>query len=245
MWSGRVSILCLLVLSASSCTALTANQEQIAKCMTDYMARSYTKLGYDIFRLENASQTPDSERAQRHQTLQRIAENVLWQSFPQFDPGVEVILINREREEAFTLGPGYIFVTEGLLRLIETETELAWVFAHEMGHWEANHSIERLTRGLGPIITQFFYGSPQVICNLFDHAESDTNLFTKSTDEDSEYLELVRKQEFEADLLGFQAIIDMNYDYKSILEFALDWRNFSIPAIENFLSKSKRFAIPK
>jgi predicted Zn-dependent protease len=47
---------------------------------------------------------------------------------------------------AFALPGGQIFITEGLLRLLRTEGEVASVLGHETGHVVARHSAEHLAK---------------------------------------------------------------------------------------------------
>ncbi|UCE86589.1 MAG: M48 family metalloprotease, partial [Deltaproteobacteria bacterium] len=47
---------------------------------------------------------------------------------------------------AFALPGGYIYVSRGLLPLVNSEDELANVIGHEIGHVAARHAVQRLTR---------------------------------------------------------------------------------------------------
>ena len=49
-------------------------------------------------------------------------------------------------QRVFRLPGGPIFITEGLLRLLKTEGEVAGVLGHEIGHVIARHSAERLAK---------------------------------------------------------------------------------------------------
>src|SRR6185437_5193412 len=44
---------------------------------------------------------------------------------------------------AHAISTGYVFVTRGLLALIDDEAELAAAFGHELGHIEKRHAAER------------------------------------------------------------------------------------------------------
>src|SRR5688500_19927613 len=63
------------------------------------------------------------------------------------------VLADPRTVNAFALPGGPAFITEGLLRALKTEAEVAAVLGHEIGHVIARHSSERLakeqlTRGL-------------------------------------------------------------------------------------------------
>ncbi len=57
-------------------------------------------------------------------------------------------IIDSDSVNAFTLPGGYIFVNTGLIRLAETEAELAGAMAHEIGHSAARHTTRQQTRAL-------------------------------------------------------------------------------------------------
>ncbi|MEC9347949.1 MAG: M48 family metalloprotease [Pseudomonadota bacterium] len=49
---------------------------------------------------------------------------------------------------AFALPGGYVYVTRGLLSILNTEAELAGVIGHEIGHVTARHGARRQTQGM-------------------------------------------------------------------------------------------------
>jgi predicted Zn-dependent protease len=51
-------------------------------------------------------------------------------------------------ENAFAAPGGYIYVTRGLLALMNSEAELASVLGHELGHVSARHSAKQITRSI-------------------------------------------------------------------------------------------------
>ena len=55
-------------------------------------------------------------------------------------------IIDSADPNAFALPGGYVYVSRGLLVLVNSEDELAGVIGHEIGHVAARHSVQRLTR---------------------------------------------------------------------------------------------------
>jgi predicted Zn-dependent protease len=55
-------------------------------------------------------------------------------------------IIDSDSVNAFTLPGGYIFVNAGLIRLAQTEAELAGALSHEIAHSAARHSTRQQTR---------------------------------------------------------------------------------------------------
>lgn len=64
---------------------------------------------------------------------------------------------------AFSSPNGYIYVTRGLMEIIESDDELAFVIAHEMGHIELKHSVIRYKQAIaGAIIGVVLSGNADV-----------------------------------------------------------------------------------
>lgn len=51
-------------------------------------------------------------------------------------------------ENAFAAPGGYIYITRGLLAMINSEAELATILGHELGHVNARHSARQMTRSI-------------------------------------------------------------------------------------------------
>ncbi|HEX8832179.1 MAG TPA: M48 family metalloprotease, partial [Longimicrobium sp.] len=62
---------------------------------------------------------------------------------------------------AFALPGGYIFLTRGMMALMNSEAELVTVLGHEIGHVTARHSVQQISRaqlaqvglGLGAVLS--------------------------------------------------------------------------------------------
>jgi predicted Zn-dependent protease len=58
-------------------------------------------------------------------------------------PNLEIKIVQSNRPEAVSFPPGYIYITSALVRLAQTDDELAAVIAHEAAHI-TNHDLSRL-----------------------------------------------------------------------------------------------------
>ncbi len=63
-------------------------------------------------------------------------------------------LIDSPEPNAFALPGGYIYITRGLLVLVNDESELADVMGHEMIHVTKRHSVKQQNKGILPAILQ-------------------------------------------------------------------------------------------
>lgn len=61
--------------------------------------------------------------------------------------------------EAYSMAPGFVVVSEGLMQMCKTDAELAFVLAHEMAHVIARHVSERQSRY--DLIEFIVLGQPQ------------------------------------------------------------------------------------
>lgn len=112
-------------------------------------------------------------------------------------------LVNSDVVNAFAVPGCYIYVTRGLVSIVNSEAELASVLAHEVGHIAANHS-DRQQRGsvfrnLGVIAVSVLTGSER----LSGIASAAAGYFT---------LRYSRKHEYEADDLGLSYLREAGYD---------------------------------
>lgn len=109
---------------------------------------------------------------------------------------------------AFAFPGGYIFITRGLLSLMENESEMASVLGHEIGHVTARHSVTMISRaqlaqlGLGvgmifvPELQQFGQAAGAGLQLLF--------------------LKYGRDAEHQADELGFRYALEEGYDVRQM-----------------------------
>jgi predicted Zn-dependent protease len=87
---------------------------------------------------------------------ERLAEHA-----PGRDGAYAFEIVDTAEPNAFALPGGYVYVSRGLLALLNSEDELAGVLGHEIGHVAARHAARRVTRaaplaivtGLGSAVT--------------------------------------------------------------------------------------------
>ena len=112
-------------------------------------------------------------------------------------------LVNSDVVNAFAVPGCYIYVTRGLMGIVNSEAELASVLAHEVGHIVAAHNRRQqrrsLWRSLGVIAVGAITGSDKLARIAGRAAE----YFT---------LRYSRKQEYEADDLGVRYLAAAGYD---------------------------------
>lgn len=112
-------------------------------------------------------------------------------------------VIGSDVVNAFAVPGCYIYVTRGLLAIMNTEDELASVLGHEVGHITANHAAQRQTRGvltgLGALAVGVLTGSGE----LAQLAGQAGQLYT---------LSYSRSQEYEADDRGVSYLLGAGYN---------------------------------
>lgn len=112
-------------------------------------------------------------------------------------------LVNSDVVNAFAVPGCYIYVTRGLLSIVDSEDELASVLAHELGHIVGNHSAEQqkgsVLRTIGVIAIGAITGSDR----LTELAGAAAGFFD---------LRYSRKHEYEADDLGLIYLRKAGYD---------------------------------
>ncbi|MEJ1237548.1 M48 family metalloprotease [Chryseolinea sp. T2] len=63
-------------------------------------------------------------------------------------------LVDTPEPNAFATSGGYVYVTRGLLAIVNTPDELAGIMAHELSHVVLKHSTKRMKAGIVPAILQ-------------------------------------------------------------------------------------------
>ncbi len=132
-------------------------------------------------------------------------------------------LLNTPIVNAFALPGGYVYISRGLLALASNEAEMAGVLAHELGHVNARHTAERLSRGqlaqlgvLAGVLGAAALGLPQEVAEI---GQSIAMVSIQS---------FSRQQEFEADTLGVRYMSRAGYEPEALVTFLRTLREQSI-----------------
>ena len=120
-------------------------------------------------------------------------------------------VVNSPEVNAFALPGGYVYVTRGLLAYVNSESELAGVLGHEIGHVTARHAVRQYTKAasynLATGIASIFVPGVNNFGQIADIA------FVAITSGYS------RDYEREADRLGVKYALKAGYDPKAVSNF--------------------------
>ena len=122
-------------------------------------------------------------------------------------------VLNTDHPNAFATPGGYVFVSVGLLRLLQNEAQLAGVLGHEIAHITKKHALQTLKR------SKMLSGLSGLTMAAMDQ---DEGLFDKVIDEVSNILfthGLDKDLEFEADKFGMEYAYRMGYHPAGLKNF--------------------------
>jgi predicted Zn-dependent protease len=142
--------------------------------------------------------------------VNRVAQNIARNSDIKVPLVVKVV--DSDEVNAFALPGGYFFVNTGLIRLAESEAELAGVMAHEIAHIAARHGTRQVSKGqianMASIPLIFLGG-----WTGFGIRQA-AGLAVPMT-----FLKFSRRFEKDADLLGMQYLWKAGYDPTAMVGF--------------------------
>lgn len=142
---------------------------------------------------------------------QRLAKHSPYQ-----DVTYQFQVVDMEEPNAFALPGGYVYVSRGLLVLVNAEDELAGVIGHEIGHVAARHSVQRLTRA-APIglVTGVTSAAVGIVSSSLANAVSGTGTLLNS----AILAPYSREQENDADAIGQLLAIKAGWNPEGITHF--------------------------
>jgi predicted Zn-dependent protease len=115
---------------------------------------------------------------------------------------------------AFALPGGQIFITEGLLRRLDTEGQLAGVLGHEIGHVVARHGAEHIAKQQ---LTQGLTGAAVLATYDPNNASSQQSAAVAMMIGQLVTMRFGRQDELESDRLGVRFTSEAGYDPNSMI----------------------------
>lgn len=135
---------------------------------------------------------------------QRLAEQS-----PRKDVPYQFHLVDMVEPNAFALPGGYVYVTRGLLALVNSEDELAGVVGHEIGHVAARHTVQRISRqGPFALLTNLVAGITGLVSPFVGNIIGGVGEFAQSL----VFAPYSRSQETEADKVGQEMAANAGWD---------------------------------
>ena len=202
-----VGLLLLLFTAASAC-ALTIEEEK--------------KAGKELYdKLEKHGYLERNARVENYIT--NLGNRLLAESKPIFD--FRFTVIKNSGINAFATPGGYVYVFRGLINLVETESELAGVLAHEIAHVNARH-IAGMAEKSGKIsiatLAALLAGA------LFGGGGQATAAIAAMTMATATHMSLrySREHEEEADRLGMAYLVQGGYEGKATVDLLKIMRRY-------------------
>jgi beta-barrel assembly-enhancing protease len=191
--------------SSTSENPLTGEKQRVAMTPEQEIA-----LGYQSAPQMAAQMGGISRNAQAVALVQRVGEHLVRQSVAAKSPYKFSfhVLADPKTVNAFALPGGPVFITEGLLRLLKSEAELAGVLGHEIGHVIARHSSERLAKQQ---LTQGLLGALVVGSGDFTTAQIGQVVGSMIN------MSYGREDEIESDSLGIRIMAEAGYDPRGMI----------------------------
>jgi len=212
MGKARLVIAAIIALFAvvtyfgsSSENPLTGEKQRVA--MTP---EQEVNLGYQSAPQMAAQMGGLSRNTQAVALVQRVGESLVRQSVAAKSPYKFSfhVLADPKTVNAFALPGGPVFITEGLLRQLKSEAELAGVLGHEIGHVIARHSSERLAKQQ---LTQSLLGA--LVVGSGDYTTAQIGQMVGGMIN----MKYGREDELESDALGIRIMAEAGYDPRGMI----------------------------
>ena len=205
MWFHKKNITIFLTiilpLSLSGCTTVNpaTGQRDFTPFMSPAKEMSIGKDAHPGILSDNGGVYRDERVNQYVNDLgQKLVANSELSDYPFTFTVLDTPLVN-----AFALPGGYVYVTRGILSMVNSESALASVIGHEIGHVTARHSAKRYNNqmftGLGAMILGAASGDSAVANSLNQGAQAYLMSYS-------------RNQEYQSDELGIRYSSGAGYD---------------------------------
>lgn len=199
--------ICLALL----CTACGSGQTGLGlNLVSDQQTQ---QMGLEAWQEIRAETPVSSSRADR-QRAQQVAEDVL-KAAGETPSAWEVVVFQGQQANAFALPAKKIGVYEGMMRLADTDAQLAAVLAHEVAHNQEAHATERINSSMaaqagtelaGAALGAAGVAAPGTVASILGAGAQYGLLLPYS-----------RNQELEADRLGLRIMARAGYDPRAAI----------------------------
>jgi predicted Zn-dependent protease len=147
--------------------------------------------------------------------LNRLGDRLAQQS-PRQDVSYQFAIIDMPEPNAFALPGGYVYVSRGLLALVNSEDELAGVVGHEIGHVAARHSVQKISKqGPFAVLTNLVAGITGLVSPFVGRIVGGIGDFAQSL----VFSPYSRSQETEADRVGQEMAARAGWDPAGLSTF--------------------------
>jgi predicted Zn-dependent protease len=184
---------------------LTGEKQRVAMTPQQEIALGYRSAPQMAAQMGGLSQNEKARGLVRHLGEKLVAQSFAGRSQYKFSFHV---LADARTVNAFALPGGPIFITEGLLRLLKSEAELAGVLGHEIGHVIARQSSERLAKQQ---LTQGLLGA--LVVGSGDYTTAQIGQVVGNVIN----MSYGRDDELESDALGIRIMAEAGYDPRAMI----------------------------
>lgn len=154
------------------------------------------------------------------------------------------VVLAKDEINAFTIPGGNIYIFSGLLLESESPEEVAAVLAHEIGHAEKRHVVQKLVKefSLGALVAILSGGDPSLLMDILRQVIGTSFDRDQESEADDFALELLEKAKIEPKSLAvfFDRLNEKNLSYDKNLELIM-----THPHNDKRLAKSRGYLTNK
>ena len=184
---------------------LTGEKQRVAMSPEQEIALGLRSAPEMAARMGGVSRNPQATAL-----VKKVGEKLVRESFAARSPYKFSfhVLADPRTVNAFALPGGPVFITEGLLRHLKGEAEVAAVLGHEIGHVIARHSSERLAKQQ---LTQGLVSA--VVLGSGDYSTAQIGQMVGGMIN----MKYGREDEIESDKLGLRIMSEAGYDPRAMI----------------------------
>lgn len=205
----------LLVSTLSSCYQVPETGRHALNLMKDEDVAKVSMAAFDHMKTTKRVSTDRAARDRLVRVGERLQNTISFWDMP--DADWEFVLFENPQINAFAMGGGKVGVYTGLMKIIETDDQLAAVMAHEIAHVTAKHMNEKLSEML-LIQTGGIVGSVAMMGNGASFLTQEAVLSAYGLGTGVGGLVFSREKEMEADHIGLMYMARAGYNPEAAIE---------------------------